>query len=206
VNGEPANYVVTKEKDMESGFFETLGGVITRPISTIRSICEQRPIGWAIIVVLVVSVITTIGMDHGTLEALGVAGLGVPAVAALFFIINLISLLLLAAIYHLAASFLGGNGTFRGLFCGSAFAAMPGMFAAPLALIGLLSTVGAVISGLGSFGIVVWSLVLGILAVRENYLISTGRAVLIYLLAPVVAAVAIFFVVMFAVLLVSFVL
>ena len=179
---------------MENGIIETLGGVLTRPISTIRSICEQRPIGWAIIVALVVSVMTTVGIDPGILEKLGLAELSMPAVVALFCIISLVSLLILTAIYHLAASMLGGRGTYGGLFCGSAFAGLPGIFAAPLALIGLLSTVGAVISGLGSFGIVVWSLVLGILAVRENYLISTGRAILIYILAPVVLFVVVFFV------------
>ncbi|GFP23462.1 hypothetical protein HKBW3S09_00929, partial [Candidatus Hakubella thermalkaliphila] len=36
--------------------------------------------------------------------------------------------------------------------------------------------------GLGSIGLGLWSLALSIVAVRENYAVSTGRAILIYLL------------------------
>ena len=191
---------------MEKGIIETLGGVLTRPISTIRSICEQRPIGWAIIVVLVVSVVSTVAwIDPGMLEELGLPDLGMPAIVALFSIISLVSLLILTAIYHLVSSVLGGRGTYGGLFCGSAFAGLPGIFAALLAAIGLLPIVGGLLSVLGSFGIWIWSLALGILAIRENYLISTGRAILIYLLAPVVLFV-VFLLVMLISLLVPFVL
>ncbi|MCL0079735.1 YIP1 family protein [Dehalococcoidia bacterium] len=180
---------------MEKGILETLGGVLARPISTIRSICEQRPIGWAIIVYLVVSAVSTVtGIDPGMLEELGLPDLSMPAIVALFSIISLVTLLVLTAVYHLAASVLGGRGTYGGLFCGSAFAGLPRIFTAPLAVIGLLPIVGDLLSGLGTFGIVVWSLVLGILAVRENYLISTGRAILIYLFAPVVLFVVVFLV------------
>ncbi|MCL0105092.1 YIP1 family protein [Dehalococcoidia bacterium] len=180
---------------MEKGIIETLGGVLARPISTIRSICEQRPIGWAIIVVLVVSLVNAITwIETGFFDPMGLPDLGMPAVLVGSLIINMVTLLVLTAVYHLAASVLGGRGTYGGLFCGSAFAGLPRIFTAPLAAIGLLPIVGGLLSGLGAFGIGVWALVLGILAIGENYLISTGRAILIYLFAPVVLFVVVFLV------------
>jgi hypothetical protein len=65
-------------------------------------------------------------------------------------------LVVLTAIYHLAALVLGGRGSYGGLFSGLAFAALPRIFLAPLAVIELLPVVGALLSGLGTFGIVVW--------------------------------------------------
>jgi hypothetical protein len=168
---------------MEKGILDTLVGVLARPISTIRSVCQKRPIGWAIIVYLAITLVTTVVMvDPGMLAELELPDLGWPAILVGSTIINIVTLVVITAICHVVALVLGGKGGYWGLFCGFAFAALPGIFAAPLAVVGLLPVVGALLSGLGTFGIVVWSLVLSILAVRENYLVSTGRAILIYLL------------------------
>jgi hypothetical protein len=172
---------------MEKGILDTLIGVLARPISTIRSVCEQRPIGWAIIVYLVVSVVTTVAwVEPGIFEELGLPAIGMPAILVGSSIINMVTLVIFTAICHVAAFLLGGKGRYWGLFCGFGFAALPGIFAAPLAVIGLVPVLGAMLSGLGNFGIGVWSLVLTILAIRGNYLVSTGRAILILLL-PLVA-------------------
>jgi hypothetical protein len=175
---------------MKKGILDTLIGVLARPISTIRSVCEQRPIGWAIIVYLVVSVVTTVAWIRPEMLAeLGLPQVGMPAILVGISITNIVTLVIFTAIAHLVASLLGGKGNYWGLFSGFGFAALPYIFAAPLAVIGLLTMVGALISGLGSFGIMVWSIVLTILAVRENYLVSTGRAILILLLPIVILVV-----------------
>ncbi|MCL0056283.1 YIP1 family protein [Dehalococcoidia bacterium] len=171
---------------MQEDILETLIGVLARPTSTIRGICQQRPIGWAIIVYLVVSLvisaITWIETGFYDLEGMGLPDLGMPAVLVGSLIISIITLVISTAICHLVASLLGGRGSYSGLFCGSAFAGLPRIFTAPLAVIGMLPMVGPLLSGLGNFGVMVWSLVLSILAIRENYLISTGRAILIVLI------------------------
>jgi len=175
---------------MGKDILDTLIGVLVRPTSTIRSVCQERPIGWAIIVYLVVSLVSIVTMiEPGMLEELGLPDLGMPTIVVGGSIINIITLVIFTAICHVAASVLGGRGSYGGLFCGFAFAALPLIFAAPLAVIALLPTVGALLSGLGTFGIGVWSIILTILAVRENYLVSTGRAILIFLLPAVVLTV-----------------
>jgi hypothetical protein len=172
---------------MEKGILDTLVGVLARPISTIRSICQVRPIGWAIIVYLVISLVTApVMVDPGMLAELGLPDLGWPAILVGWPIINIVSLVIFTAIAHLVASLLGGKGNYWGLFSGFGFAGLPYIFAAPLAVIGLLPMVGTPLSVLGNFGIIVWSIVLNILAVRENYLVSTGRAILILLLPIVI--------------------
>jgi hypothetical protein len=182
---------------MEKGILDTFIGVLARPTSTIRSVCQQRPIGWAIIVYLAVSLITTVAwVEPGMLEKLGLPALGMPAILVGGLIYNFVSLVIFTAIYHVVASVLGGRGRYWGVFCGSAFAALPAIFVAPLAVIGLLPIVGALLSGLGTLGVVVWSFVLTILAVRENYLVSTGRAILIVFL-PLVVLMALVLLVIF---------
>jgi hypothetical protein len=187
------NKLLQEENDMEKGIIEKLVGVLVRPTSTIRSICEQRPIGWAVVIYLVVGLITTITMvDPGMLEKLRLPELGMTEILVGFTIINIVALVILTAICHVVASVLGGKGSYGGLFCGFGFAALPGIFAAPLAVVGLLPVVGALLSGPGSLGIMVWSIVLSILAVRENYLVSTGRAILIYFLPLAVLMMLVF--------------
>ena len=168
---------------MQEDILETLIGVLARPTSTIHSICQQRPIGWAIIVYLVVSLVSAITwIETGFYDPMGLPDLGMPAVLVGSLIINIITLVIFTAICHLVASLLGGRGSYSGLFSGFGFASVPGIFVAPLAVIGMLPMVGPLLSVLGNFGVIVWSLVLSILAIRENYLISTGRAILIVLI------------------------
>ncbi|GFP28043.1 hypothetical protein HKBW3S43_01468 [Candidatus Hakubella thermalkaliphila] len=179
---------------MQKGILEISMGVLTRPTSTIRSICQERPIGWAIVVYLVlnlVAALASIGLgDLGDLEFPEGGGLSPAFLAGIsilliigFPIIGLLTLAVLTAIWHAVASLLGGKGSYGGLFSGFAFANLPAIFAAPLAVIGLLpGIIGALLFGLGSIGLGLWSLALSIVAVRENYAVSTGRAILIYLL------------------------
>ncbi|MBT9130271.1 MAG: hypothetical protein DDT41_00544 [candidate division WS2 bacterium] len=174
---------------MEKGILETLVGVLARPTSTIRSICQQRPIGWAIIVYLVASLVSTIvWIETGfyDLEGMGLPDVGMPTIIVGSIIFNIVILVVFTALSHLAASLLGGKGGYGGLFSSFGFASLPGIFVAPLAVVGMLPMVGALLSGLGNFGVLIWSLALYILAVRENYLVSTGRAILILLLPTVV--------------------
>lgn len=182
---------------MEKGVIETSVGVLARPKSTLRRISQERPIGWAIVVYLVVSLITTVAMTEPELfEVLGIADPGMPAMFVGSAIIGIVALVLMTAICHLLASVLGAKGSFGGLFSAFGFAALPGIFVAPAEVLGLLPVVGALLSGVGTFGVLVWSLVLTILAVRETYLVSTGRAILILLLPFVTLVVLSFFLVM----------
>lgn len=180
---------------MQKGILEISMGVLTKPTPTIRSICQERPIGWAIVVYLVVNLVValaSIGLGDlefpggGELSSAFLAGISILFLIG-FPIIGLLTLAVLTAIWHAVASVLGGKGSYCGLFSGFAFAHLPAIFTAPLALIGLLpGIIGALLFGLGSIALGLWSLVLSILAVRENYAVSTGRAILIYLLPAVI--------------------
>ena len=180
---------------MQEGIFETLTGMLTRPTSTIRSICQQRPIGWAIVVYLVVCMVSGVSaIGLGFLEGAGLPDFGpfsiavyIPGMLVGTPIIGLLTLVVLAAICHGVASVLGGKGSYSGLFSGFAFAALPGIFSAPLTAISLpFGIIGTILYGLGSIGLSLWVVVLDILALRENYVVSTGRAILILLLPAVI--------------------
>ena len=178
---------------MKEGIVETLIGVIARPTSTIGSICQQRPIGWAIVVYLVVCLVSAFAAIGLVFHLAGLPDFGAPPLTAAVDIpgtlvgtpiIGLLTLVVFTAIYHLVASVLGGKGSYWGLFSGLAFAALPNIFFAPLTAISLPLGIigGTILYGLGAIGLTLWIVVLGVIAIRENYVVSTGRAVLIYLL------------------------
>ncbi|MDI6814617.1 MAG: Yip1 family protein [Dehalococcoidales bacterium] len=179
---------------MQEGIFETLIGILIRPTPTIRSICQQRPIGWAVVIYLVICLVSAVAaIGLGFFEEAGLPGLGrfsiavyIPGMLVGTPIIGLLALVVSVAIYHLVALVLGGKGSYSGLFSGFAFAALPSIFSAPLAVISLpLGIVGTMLYSLGSIGLSLWVVVLYVIALRENYAVSTGRAILILLLPAV---------------------
>ena len=181
---------------MKEGIVETLIGVIARPTSTIGSICQQRPIGWAIVVYLVVCLVSAFAAIGLVFHLAGLPDFGAPPLTAAVDIpgtlvgtpiIGLLTLVVFTAIYHLVALVLGGKGSYWGLFSGFAFAALPGIFSAPLAAISLpLGTAGTGLYGMGTLALTLWVVVLYVIALRENYLVSTGRAILLFLLPVII--------------------
>jgi|GEM_PF-6458127 len=97
-------------------------------------------------------------------------------------ILNLIGIVIGVALIRLAGKLLGGSGTFQGLFTTSAFALVPTVLQAPAYL--LSTALGASDVDMVSYtAVMIWSLVLGVLAIRETERVSTGRAVGILVLA-----------------------
>lgn len=103
-------------------------------------------------------------------------------------------LILHSAIIDYAASMIGGRGTAKGITAGFMMATFPYAFS----VFGtLLSASGADgVSGFLGFLIVVWSFVLDVLAISENYGFSTGKSVLVALI-PLLFIVVFFLCLMF---------
>ena len=175
------------------GLLETASGVVTEPVPTLRAVVRSAPLGQAFVVIAAgscLSAITTVAQLRATPTA-GVPpvfsipeGPGVLVVAALLGpILGLISSVIYTAVLQVVALMLGGKGPFKGLFCGLAFASIPGLFQIPLQLAGIaLGPVVQAILGIVTFAIAIWTIALGVIAVRENNDFSTGRAVAVMLI------------------------
>lgn len=195
---------------MARGVLETAVGVLFKPTETLREIGRHPPVGWAILVVVVVSVVDALSQprfriadivppeiyDFYLQQGVEIPGeVGGPsivgAITSPFFWLT--SIAVLAGIYHLVSIIFRGNGSYAGLFAGFSFSVLPFIFSAPLALVtvvmGTLS--GLILSGLGRLVLLGWVTLLLYYAIKENYSFSTGRALLVYLLPALVFTVLI---------------
>jgi hypothetical protein len=167
----------------------TLVSLVTDPEGTFRDITREPAIGWAVAIVVVVSLVHGLhaGLAWGAGEQwlaifpaepppgrFAPGGLVVPIVAVVVHP-------LIAGLLHLLARLFEGSGALRGMFAGYAFALAP----SALTILGLLPTPLGWLGPLAGF----WSLALVIYAVRANERLSLPAAVAVIVLPLLVPAV-----------------
>ena len=167
---------------------ELIYGIFFSPVRTLRLLTGEPRLGWGVAIF-----IATYGFQSLMNYALGgkvPVNLGpVPALEQIAnswlkqgWVIGLpflsIFWFLLASCYHSIAGLFKREGTIQGLLSGFGFASLPLLVNT---LIEFLRHVTLL-----SFGVTVWLIVLQIIVLRENYKISTSKAVLIYLLPLIV--------------------
>ena len=173
----------TTQQPSNQGFLETCIGVIFVPVPTMRTIVRRRPIGWALIVIVVISLAQVIAgaasLDpadfddadwlQGPLQGFSIVGGPALAIVVVAFF---------TAICWLMSRILGGRGSYGGLFAGLGFAYLPAVFTVPVTFMALqLDTFGQGLSGMIGFGGSVWTIILSVFAVQANNNFSTGRAI-----------------------------
>ncbi len=168
---EPSN--LAQQESSNQNFLGSCIGVIFVPAPTMRTIVRRRPIGWALIVIVVIAVAQGIA---------GAASSEPPEIDSLAFILGpaftISGVAFFAAIFWLMGLFLGGRGSFRGLFAGLGFAYVPAVFNIPAIFVFSHSQfIGLPLTWVVGFGSFFWFLVLSVFAVQKNNNFSIGRAV-----------------------------
>ena len=171
------------QQSSNQGFLETCLGVIFVPVATMRTIVRRRPIGWALIVIVVIAIAQGVtgaaSLDpadfdnsewvQGPLQGFSIVG--GPAFA-------IVGVAFFTAICWIMSRILGGKGSYGGLFAGFGFAYLPAVFTVPVTFMALqLDTFAQGLSGFVGFGIAVWTIVLSVFAIQANNNFSTGRAI-----------------------------
>ncbi|MBW3577493.1 MAG: YIP1 family protein [Actinobacteria bacterium] len=191
----------------DAGLLETVVSVLTEPVPTLRRLTANPNVGWAVIVVAVVGLLswmsTVAGFGAGPAQMQGaqpnLAQMRGPLLAAGVVagpVFGIIGLAIGTAILHGVSLLLGGEGSFRGLFTGLGFAYVPsafGVFGQLLPLV--LGMAGALLGVIVNLGISIWAIALAVIAVRENNRFSTGRAIAVVLI-PAAVAIVLFIVLM----------
>ena len=190
---------MSQPQSSNQGFLETCIGVIFNPVPTMQAIVRRRPIGWALIVVIVIAIAQSVtsaasldpadfdnaALVQGPLQGVSIVGGPVFAIASVAF---------LTAICWITSRILGGKGSYGGLFAGFGFAYLPAVFTVLVPFMALqLDDFGQALSGMIGFGMAVWTIVLSVFAVQANNNFSTGRAIV-----AVFLPLAIFFVLVLA--------
>lgn len=167
---------------MQSNILDRLYGVITTPVATMRSLAEERPIGWAIGIMVVVYLISLIGPGQAVPEDLAL-DLDAASVFEYGWLLALIFTVGFLVVCHLVARAFSKEGTFAGFVSTQGFSEFPSILHLPLKL--LTGTSLGFIAGILSFALGLWVLILRVIGLRETYQVGTGAAVLILLLGAV---------------------
>ncbi|MBP1763449.1 MAG: Yip1 protein [Firmicutes bacterium] len=160
-------------------FLDILYDVLFHPAVAMRTIASEKRLGYSLGVFLL-SVFVPAWASYFGLQSVDFS------VVAWFVIIGQILISLVfwivgAGFFGLIAELLGGHGTAAGLLAAMGFSHFPRIFIAPLLVFASLlpRTVQALFLALFVSVTVVWTLILYIIAIREAYLLSTLRAVMV---------------------------
>lgn len=148
------------------------------PVQVFRKVREEPAVVWSILVVCVVSLASfSIEPPWGAEPFAFTLGRATGQIVA-----ELIYFLIYVALVHGAARLLGARGRFAAIFTAFGFAALPMLVNVPVYLL-LESVRAAGAAQIGLYAFVIWSFVLSVLAIREVYEVSTGKAVGVIALA-----------------------
>ncbi len=174
-------------------------GLIVRPIHTLQQIVDAKPIGLGLLTLLIVAVANGVvsfglGVDAATFEEFADeeinVGLGFVVIGTLLFVAFIaVEMGFFSLIVHLISKLFGGDGAYTGMLAGlmmlsvlSLIPVIPGLLDALASGIGEAgegeTSPFEAISVIVSLVVAIWSVVLAILLIRENYRLSTGMAVL----------------------------
>ncbi len=174
---------------MSERLIDWLFGVIARPGETLNEIAAEKPVGLAFLVYLIVAALNAITNTYSnqSMDAIDELMFEVGfylapywfVIGAVFF--SIISIFISTLLIHLFARLFGGRGGYWSLFSAYAFAVFPLIIGVPTTVfLGLTGVFGSVISGLITFGLAIWVLILEVIAIREAHGITTGMSILAY--------------------------
>ncbi len=175
---------------------ELLEGVVREPVSTLNIISRKKPVGWALAVFGVSTLLGTISTDPAVFEQLPALPVSNPVaqIAA-----SLAGFFIFSGLLYLLSRLFKGSGDYLGFLSALGFAQFPAFLSPIAALVksggGLAGTVLGWIISMGSS---VWMLVLQLIALRESRGLTTGASILTYLILvmlvalPIIGVVALF--------------
>lgn len=160
-------------------FFERLYDVLFQPTIAMKNVAEGKNVGQAL-VVFFLSIILPIWALYFGLKATGMSTM-IHVVLSLKILGSILMWIMGTAIWHLVAELFGGRGTAVGLFAALGFAHAPRIFVVPLwALITVMpASSKTLFMTIGVLAVMLWSVSLDVVAIREVHQLSTSRAVLV---------------------------
>ncbi|MGI6649425.1 MAG: YIP1 family protein [Bacillota bacterium] len=185
------------------GWWDLLYGVLFEPTTAFRQITQRRLLGKALLVFLTVQVLSwymnlILAIETETLSpwltelppslahdlprlTTNLTNLtGLTLMSGIIF--SLLLWFLGAAIFNLAAEFFGGVSNGSGLLAGLGFAELPGILLLPVQYLAYVFGWGPSLLTVLSLGLGIWVAGLSVITVREATSLSTGRALLVFLL------------------------
>jgi len=162
----------------KDGLAEVVVGIIGSPVATMRKMSRESSLRLSLTVFLLVMLVVagTVLVDAELAAQLG----GSVVVFVVLMPLSFLLLIIQAGVIFGVARLLGAKGSFSSLLSLLALANVPSLFMAPLALLSFVPGIAAgALYGLGSLVLTIWVVILNIIAVRETFQVTSGRALLI---------------------------
>ncbi|PZC47330.1 MAG: hypothetical protein C1O27_001277 [Chloroflexi bacterium] len=164
------------------GFFATCIGVIKNPETTFSRLAEDHPVRWALALVVGLAFLGSL-INSGTLSSSTLFGREIGFALKLGYVVlspigAIVAVAFWAALLMVSSRLLGGKGTYRGLFVGTAFADVPAALHLPVLVIA--SAVGPILGAIvGVIGLLffAWTMLLTVYAIQANNQFSTARSI-----------------------------
>lgn len=169
-------------------FWQAVWGVVVRPQATLAYVCRERKVLWGVWLLAFFSLsgaLAAWAIPQPEMERL------LPISGHLFrniygpivLVATPLGFLSAAFGYHVVARWFKAQGTFRSLFAGYMMAGVPGVLIVPFQLLPLVAgQAGTAVATIVSVGVTIWVAALDFLAVKVNYNLTTGKAVVIFLI------------------------
>lgn len=172
---------------MES-HWRNLVDAIQSPVGLFRRLREKPAAVQGVVVAVVAQALFSLGPQEaapmpGFEEVPTLGPVGDAVIGAIGFFIGI-------GAVHLVARWLGGRAGFPAALSALGLASTPLLLYAPLYVVAAITGLGG-LAVLGMVALGLWSVVLDVLAVRETYGVSTGRAIAALLLSGFVIVLAV---------------
>lgn len=177
------------------GNLEIIYGLLFKPSIGIRAAAEKRPFGLVVLILLFSCLAGMVANDLIFSIDPAIALVSLSAGLGLRFLFVLTGLFLLACILHFIAEGLKGEGKVSVFFILLCCSLLPGILVSPLSLAAACIKpfpLKVVFYLVFSMAIFIWTVLLQILALKEVYHLSSGRAILAYLILYMAASLFLF--------------
>ncbi|NLJ72033.1 MAG: YIP1 family protein [Syntrophomonadaceae bacterium] len=173
---------------------EAIYGVIFTPKKTLANISRERIWLSGVLIFFIVMVFNLLintsasGLEQvEQLVAIPANFYGAISIVGIIF--SLVMLFVLVGLYNLFGELIYQSTNASGLLASLSFASIPAVFGPPLQYVLMLVNL-QILSYIISLGIGIWLIVLQVIAIRESLSISTGQALLLFII-PIVASILI---------------
>lgn len=168
-----------------------LYGVVVSPSETFRHLAREKPVGVAVLLLLVLAILTSaVGSADVVQRLLDMLNIETSHrwMIAGEMIGHFVGTVMAIVVLYVVSARFRGSGDFAGMFSAVAFARFPALFSVPVDL--LSRVLGAAPGGNPiSTGVGIWTLILTVIALRESRGLQTGESILVFVVAFVALAV-----------------
>ncbi|MHB1125860.1 MAG: YIP1 family protein [Bacillota bacterium] len=183
--------------EINNSYLETLYGMFFTPSSTLGYVIRKKPYLWAVLTMLGVTLFTSLMSLAASLPIDGQLasefGEFSPYLAQfstnLGYVVAIIAIIsvpvcwfFLSAVLHLLAEFFSEQGDGKGLFVALGFANLPLVLGSVFSFLARAVGLGGSVGFILQFAALVWVIVLHIIAMRVNYELNVGQAMVILFL------------------------